>query len=307
MVIETVATVIVIAVKQGALEQFHAGKLESSKCVAWAKNVLPMLGPLWGSLSTDFVHIGRRHALVELPSPYTEGHEAIGFLATSIRGNALLLYIIADLIFSDERARHLFLATGRPRRPVLTPRLTWALGWKNFSVTRSQLKVKLTPLSIPVELREKRRRASGLPTLTSSTHRGIWVSTTLTAGPPRRAVAKDDFANPLSLLSSNRTSPSASTECPWVAHRPPDAYACFCRHRPHSQRIGGPMGRFDPLAFPLGNVRRMREGDSDSAAWTKIFRGDSQSAGSKAARGELVEQLLRQRCDTGRQRLLFGG
>ena len=108
MVIETVATVIVIAVKQGALEQFHAGKLESSKCVAWAKNVLPMLGPLWGSLSTDFVHIGRRHALVELPSPYTEGHEAIGFLATSIRGNALLLYIIADLIFSDERARHLF-------------------------------------------------------------------------------------------------------------------------------------------------------------------------------------------------------
>ncbi len=31
MVIETVATVIVIAVKQGALEQFHAGKLESQQ------------------------------------------------------------------------------------------------------------------------------------------------------------------------------------------------------------------------------------------------------------------------------------
>ncbi len=205
-------------------------------------------------------------------------------------------------------ARDTFSGNGQARRPVLTPRLTWALGWKNFSVTRSQLKVKLTPLSIPVELREKRRRASGLPTLTPSTHRGIWVSTTLTAGPPRQAVAKDDFANPLSLFSSNRTSPSASTECPWVAHRPPDAYACFCRHRPHSQRIGSRQWvDLTHSPFRWGNVRRMREGDSDSAAWTKIFRETPKARAPKRRGGELVEQLLRQRCDTGRQRLLFGG
>ena len=183
-------------------------------------------------------------------------------------------------------ARDTFSGNGQARRPVLTPRLTWALGWKNFSVTRSQLKVKLTPLSIPVELREKRRRASGLPTLTPSTHRGIWVSTTLTARPPRQAVAKDDFANPLGLFSSNRTSPSASTECPWVAHRPPDAYACFCRHRPHSQRIGSrPMGRFDPLAFPLGKRPPYARGRQRLGGMDEDISQDSQSAGSKAEIG----------------------
>jgi hypothetical protein len=107
MVVEAVATVIAIAIREGALEQFHAGTLESSKCITLAKKVLP-LGLVWGSLSNDFVHIGRNHALLERPLLYTRDHEAIGFLLTSIRCNALSLYIVADLVFSDEHSQHHF-------------------------------------------------------------------------------------------------------------------------------------------------------------------------------------------------------
>ena len=102
MVIETLATVIVLAIKPKALEEFHADKLDLAKCVGWAKAALPLLPRFWGLLSNDFVHIGTCHSIIEPPSDYTEHDEALGFLITSLRGNVLLLYIVADLIFSDE-------------------------------------------------------------------------------------------------------------------------------------------------------------------------------------------------------------
>jgi hypothetical protein len=59
VLIETLATVIVIAVKAGALEVFHSGTLDSTKCITWSKAVLPPLGQYWGMLSNEFVHIGK--------------------------------------------------------------------------------------------------------------------------------------------------------------------------------------------------------------------------------------------------------
>jgi hypothetical protein len=59
VLIETLATEIVIAVKAGALEVFHPGTLDSTKCITWSKAVLPPLGQYWGMLSNEFVHIGK--------------------------------------------------------------------------------------------------------------------------------------------------------------------------------------------------------------------------------------------------------
>jgi hypothetical protein len=108
MMIEAMAMVIVLAIREGAVESFHAGKLDANKCVGWSKAALPPLGQYWGMLSNDFVHIGPAHAAFEVPTPYKDGDEALSFLANSIRGNIWLLYIVTDLIFSDETPTHRF-------------------------------------------------------------------------------------------------------------------------------------------------------------------------------------------------------
>lgn len=102
MFIEALATVIALAIKEGALDKFHSGTLDSAKCISLAKPVLPMIGQIWGLLSNSFVHIGKRHSVLEPPSVYTADDEALSFIITSMRGSALLLYIVADLIVSDE-------------------------------------------------------------------------------------------------------------------------------------------------------------------------------------------------------------
>lgn len=100
--IETIATVIAIAIEPDALENFHAGKLKSTKCVGWAKGVVEPLGMYYGMLSNHFVHIGPAHAAFEPLAPYTADDEALSFIASSMRGNAWLLYLAAELAFHDE-------------------------------------------------------------------------------------------------------------------------------------------------------------------------------------------------------------
>ncbi|MBN9436953.1 hypothetical protein [Bosea sp. (in: a-proteobacteria)] len=103
MLIETISMVIVLAIRPGALVDFHAGKLDSNKCVGWSKAVLPPLGHFWGMLSREFVHISRNHATFEGPVAFTETDEALDFIKTSMKGNIWLLFIVADLVFHDER------------------------------------------------------------------------------------------------------------------------------------------------------------------------------------------------------------
>ncbi|XUU60278.1 hypothetical protein ACRAQ6_12005 [Erythrobacter sp. HA6-11] len=102
--IETVATVIAIAIEPDALENFHAGKLKSTKCVGWAKGVVAPIGMYYGMLSEQFVHVGPAHAAFEPIAPYTAGDEALTFIVSSMRGNAWLLYLAAELVVHDEIA-----------------------------------------------------------------------------------------------------------------------------------------------------------------------------------------------------------
>lgn len=105
MVVETIATVLAIAVNAAALEKFHAGKLESTKCIGMAKAVLPFIGGLYGMLSNNFVHIGTAHAEFEGPKAYWKGDERLGFIVTSSKMMALLLDISTELIFAQDQTQ----------------------------------------------------------------------------------------------------------------------------------------------------------------------------------------------------------
>lgn len=100
--IETIATVIAITIEPKALDEFHEGRLKSTKCVGKAKSVLPPLGMYYGMLSDQFVHIGPAHAAFEPVALYTPEDEALKFIASSLRGDVWLLYLAAELVFHDE-------------------------------------------------------------------------------------------------------------------------------------------------------------------------------------------------------------
>ncbi|TGP27966.1 MULTISPECIES: hypothetical protein [unclassified Mesorhizobium] len=130
--IETVATVIAFAIKESALQQFHAGRLDSNKCVTWAKAAVPPIGPLWGMLSREFVHIGKGHSAFEPPSLYTADDEALTFIINSLRGNVFFCML---WLTSSSRTKPIHRAIGnatdRSRRS--TRRRRWLHGWSRFS------------------------------------------------------------------------------------------------------------------------------------------------------------------------------
>lgn len=101
-IVEALATVIVIVTNPAALGEFHDGQLSSSKCVGQAKKTLPLIGPLWGMLSNEFVHIGLLHANLEFPKRFSPKDERLEFVADSIVLNAWLLYVVTELIYHDE-------------------------------------------------------------------------------------------------------------------------------------------------------------------------------------------------------------
>src|SRR3546814_13152669 len=99
--IATIATVTSIAIRPTAREQFHAGTLQSTKCVGWAKEVLEPLGMYYGMLSNQFVHIGPVHAAFEPIRRYTPDDEALRFIVSSMRGNVWMLFLTAEPVFHD--------------------------------------------------------------------------------------------------------------------------------------------------------------------------------------------------------------
>ena len=115
---------IVLAIKKGALEEFHAGTLDSTKCISWSKAALPPLGQYWGMLSNEFVHIGKRHSNFESPSVYTDKDEALSFVISSLWGNVWLLHVVTDLTFSDEtHTTRYWRRNGQEARFELTPEM----------------------------------------------------------------------------------------------------------------------------------------------------------------------------------------
>ncbi len=100
--LETLATVIVLAIRPTALAEFHAGTLSSTKCVGWAKPVIEPIGMYYGMLSDQFTHIGVNHASFEPLTLFTADEEPLSFIKSTMRGNVWLLFVVAELIHHDE-------------------------------------------------------------------------------------------------------------------------------------------------------------------------------------------------------------
>ncbi len=102
IIIETLATVLHISVEPTALSQFNAGSLQSTRSIAAAKKVLPPFGRQYGMLSEQFVHINKSHAGFEPIVSYQKDEAALGFIVSSLKSNAWLIYVVAELVFHSE-------------------------------------------------------------------------------------------------------------------------------------------------------------------------------------------------------------
>lgn len=102
MTVETLATVVVLVTKDDGLERFYADDLASTKCIGWANKLIPIFGPLNGLFSNEFVHIGTKHALLELPKKYRKSDEEVEFLKASLVSVAWLIRMVTELIYADE-------------------------------------------------------------------------------------------------------------------------------------------------------------------------------------------------------------
>jgi hypothetical protein len=101
-ILETLATVLHIVVEPAALGQFNAGTLRSTKSVTVAGKVLPLFGRQYGMLSDLFVHINKSHAGLDPIVSYEKDDAALGFIVSSLRATAWLIYAVAELVFHDD-------------------------------------------------------------------------------------------------------------------------------------------------------------------------------------------------------------
>jgi hypothetical protein len=122
-VVEALATVLSIVIEPRALVEFHAGKLQSTRSISIAKRAIPTFGQHYGLLSEHFVHINRAHAGLEPIVRYEEGEEPFSFIISTLRANAWLIYVVAELVFHDE---------------ILSPRYWRYLGQGAFAYNPSE-------------------------------------------------------------------------------------------------------------------------------------------------------------------------
>ncbi len=101
-IMETLATVLHIVVDPNALNKFNADALKSTKSVTIADKVLPLFGRQYGMLSDLFVHINKSHAGLDPIVSYEKDDAALGFIVSSLRATAWLIYAVAELAFYDD-------------------------------------------------------------------------------------------------------------------------------------------------------------------------------------------------------------
>jgi hypothetical protein len=101
---EALATVLHISIEPDALGDFHAGRLKSTKSISVANKAIPPFGYGYGIFSKHFVHINRAHAALDPIVSYEASEEPLAFILSTLRANALLMYVVAELVFHDEIA-----------------------------------------------------------------------------------------------------------------------------------------------------------------------------------------------------------
>ena len=100
-VIETICTVLYLMVSPKALREFHTGKLQSTKSISAAKQVIPIFGEIYGLLSNQFVHITTLHSKLELLTGYKKNDEDLTFIRSNVKTLAWLLFVATELTFIE--------------------------------------------------------------------------------------------------------------------------------------------------------------------------------------------------------------
>lgn len=86
------------------LEKFKGGRLDSTRTLKAAKAALPVIGPLYGILNEEFVHVGKPFLHIQNGNVYAESESVMWQSLAGVAGFALMLYIVTELLFLDKIA-----------------------------------------------------------------------------------------------------------------------------------------------------------------------------------------------------------
>jgi len=101
-VLEMIATVLHLGTRPSDLERFLKGDFESSKAISSARKVLPPFGGLYGTLSNEFVHLGRLYTEPQLYLPYeSRKDERLDTALSVLKISVWLFYVTAELAFLE--------------------------------------------------------------------------------------------------------------------------------------------------------------------------------------------------------------
>ena len=104
--VETICVALSLFAEPALMEQYENGKLQSSKVVSRAKEIVPGLGWAYGFFSKEFAHIGKMHQQMHDWGAYEKSDQAATMNLKFIKFSVNLLTISAELIFHDSVSRH---------------------------------------------------------------------------------------------------------------------------------------------------------------------------------------------------------
>lgn len=97
--LESLTTVLYLFQLPEDIPRFRIGQLDSTKTINKAKEIIPLLGPLWGFFSEQFAHLGEPHRNMNPLLPFVERDRTTLLNLEFIRVSVALLYITTELIF----------------------------------------------------------------------------------------------------------------------------------------------------------------------------------------------------------------
>lgn len=97
-ILETISSVLHLFINQGDLKKFQMGRLDSSKTINAAKELLPPFGMLYGFFSKEFIHIGNLHQNLQPITEYKTFDEALESNISFLRLASWLLYVTVELV-----------------------------------------------------------------------------------------------------------------------------------------------------------------------------------------------------------------
>ncbi|MBV8437240.1 MAG: SEC-C domain-containing protein [Silvibacterium sp.] len=98
---EALSVTLHLAIHPDELEKFEKDELISTKTFKSAKELMPQFGSVYGTLSTDFAHIGRPFRFVQKGIAYTQDESDLWYCLGALVSILWLTYQVTELVFLD--------------------------------------------------------------------------------------------------------------------------------------------------------------------------------------------------------------